>query len=159
MMEIKLLKQECFNLPDYTDLKDALDIFIDLHAETQELELALSARNPSPCLLQPYNQEPHTDLVPVLFLLNSRSLKTERVSGHLSPKEINQAELWLINLGLRSIGTVKGHAFFLPIACGFVCIRFTLPSSHPHRQCQRSRDPLLPPACRFVSPLLLLRPV
>ncbi|GFV28849.1 histone-lysine N-methyltransferase SETMAR [Trichonephila clavipes] len=36
--EIKLLKQEYFNLPDDTDLKDALDILIDLQAETQELE-------------------------------------------------------------------------------------------------------------------------
>ncbi|GFQ84209.1 uncharacterized protein TNCT_612191 [Trichonephila clavata] len=30
------------------------------------------------------------------FLLNARSLKDERVSGSLSLKEINQAELWLI---------------------------------------------------------------
>ncbi|GFU83309.1 DUF5641 domain-containing protein [Trichonephila clavipes] len=35
---------------------------------------------------------------PILFLLNARSSKKERVSGPLSLKEINQAELWLIKL-------------------------------------------------------------
>ncbi|GFU26645.1 hypothetical protein TNCV_1837551 [Trichonephila clavipes] len=32
---------------------------------------------------------------------------------------------------LHTIDTVKGHPSFLPLACGFVCVRFTLPSSHP----------------------------
>ncbi|GFX09212.1 uncharacterized protein TNCV_1067981 [Trichonephila clavipes] len=41
MMEIKLLKQEYFNLPDDTDLKDALNLIIDLQEETQELEISL----------------------------------------------------------------------------------------------------------------------
>ncbi|GFV44623.1 hypothetical protein TNCV_3365341 [Trichonephila clavipes] len=31
---------------------------------------------------------------------------------------------------LHNIDTVKGHAFSYPIACGFVCVRFTLPSPH-----------------------------
>ncbi|GFW65467.1 uncharacterized protein TNCV_4410751 [Trichonephila clavipes] len=34
---------------------------------------------------------------------------------------------------LHTIDTVKGHASFLPLACGFVCVRFTLPSPHRHR--------------------------
>ncbi|GFY75614.1 hypothetical protein TNIN_374871 [Trichonephila inaurata madagascariensis] len=41
MMEIKLLKQEYFNLPDDTGLKDALDVLINLQAETQELEVRI----------------------------------------------------------------------------------------------------------------------
>ncbi|GFU75898.1 hypothetical protein TNCV_1653541 [Trichonephila clavipes] len=32
---------------------------------------------------------------------------------------------------LHTNDTVKGHASFLPLACGFVCVRFTLPSPHP----------------------------
>ncbi|GFT70094.1 hypothetical protein TNCV_2785181 [Trichonephila clavipes] len=31
---------------------------------------------------------------------------------------------------LHTIDTVKGHASLLPLACGFVCARFTLPSPH-----------------------------
>ncbi|GFW94343.1 hypothetical protein TNCV_1432781 [Trichonephila clavipes] len=32
---------------------------------------------------------------------------------------------------LHTIDIVKGLASFLPLACGFVCVRFTLPSPHP----------------------------
>ncbi|GFU45095.1 hypothetical protein TNCV_4235681 [Trichonephila clavipes] len=32
---------------------------------------------------------------------------------------------------IYTIDTVKGHASFLPLACGFVCVRFILPSPHP----------------------------
>ncbi|GFW91600.1 hypothetical protein TNCV_4500192 [Trichonephila clavipes] len=32
---------------------------------------------------------------------------------------------------LHTIETVKGQASFLPLACGFVCVRFTVPSPHP----------------------------
>ncbi|GFW78667.1 hypothetical protein TNCV_4260901 [Trichonephila clavipes] len=32
---------------------------------------------------------------------------------------------------LHIIGIVKGHSSLLPLACGFVCVRFTLPSPHP----------------------------
>ncbi|GFU39597.1 transposable element Tc1 transposase [Trichonephila clavipes] len=31
----------------------------------------------------------------------------------------------------HTIDTVKGHASFLPLTCGFVCVRLTRPSPHP----------------------------
>ncbi|GFY41778.1 uncharacterized protein TNIN_93621 [Trichonephila inaurata madagascariensis] len=39
--ELSQLKHSYFNLPDDTDLKDALDILIDLQAEVQELEIRI----------------------------------------------------------------------------------------------------------------------
>ncbi|GFY00078.1 retrovirus-related Pol polyprotein from transposon opus [Trichonephila clavipes] len=46
MMEIKLLKQEYFNLPDDIHLKDALDVMIYFQAETQELEFWCEEESP-----------------------------------------------------------------------------------------------------------------
>ncbi|GFS53847.1 transcription factor CP2 [Trichonephila clavipes] len=40
------------------------------------------------------------------------------------------SELMILN-SLHTIDTVKGHASLLPLACGFVCVPFTLPSPHP----------------------------
>ncbi|GFY40455.1 hypothetical protein TNIN_435161 [Trichonephila inaurata madagascariensis] len=39
------LKHSYFNLPDVTDLKDALDILVDLQAQTQELEENVNLRD------------------------------------------------------------------------------------------------------------------
>ncbi|GFT73055.1 hypothetical protein TNCV_1977351 [Trichonephila clavipes] len=58
---------------------------------------------------------------------------------------------------LHTIDAVKGQASFLPLASGFVCVRFTLPSPHPidsvkgHATLSRCLQ------IRFT--LLLLRPV
>ncbi|GFV96227.1 hypothetical protein TNCV_1871871 [Trichonephila clavipes] len=46
-------------------------------------------------------------------------------------RDFSRSCLILMILSLHTIDTVKGHASFLPVACGFVCVRFTLPSPHP----------------------------
>ncbi|GFX21192.1 hypothetical protein TNCV_4367711 [Trichonephila clavipes] len=56
---------------------------------------------------------------------------------------------------LHTIDTVKGHASFLPLACGFVCVRFTQPSPHPIDSV-KGHATLSHPACRFVSPYCYL---
>ncbi|GFV48008.1 hypothetical protein TNCV_4150941 [Trichonephila clavipes] len=58
---------------------------------------------------------------------------------------------------LHTIDTVKGHASFLPLACGFVCVRFTLPSPHPFDSVKGHAT--FPPLLQIRLTQMLLIPV
>ncbi|GFX60246.1 hypothetical protein TNCV_4534061 [Trichonephila clavipes] len=79
----------------------------------------------------------------------ARRGKEERTATDPSPWRS-----WLLTLATFP---VKGHASFSPLACSFVCVRFTLPSPHP---IDSDKGHVTPSPCsqiRFTP--LLLRPV
>ncbi|GFY52202.1 hypothetical protein TNIN_238141 [Trichonephila inaurata madagascariensis] len=57
IIELSQLKHSYFTLPDDTDLKDALDVIIDLQEETQELKEKIVSTLGSEKVLQPSSQE------------------------------------------------------------------------------------------------------
>ncbi|GFW67252.1 integrase catalytic domain-containing protein [Trichonephila clavipes] len=75
--KISQLKWAHFNLPDETDLKDALDVTIDLQAETQELEVSVPMEKIDSTLgrekvLQPSSEELTFEPIPCSVALASK---------------------------------------------------------------------------------------